>query len=39
MLWPHEIDYLLKVVWLQIAINIVLVVLNIMWLIHVWFHG
>lgn len=39
MAWPDDIDRLVKIIRLQIAINIVLVGMNIVWLIHVWFHG
>lgn len=39
MMWPDDVDFMFKIIRLQIAINIALVVLNILWLIHVWSHG
>lgn len=33
------IEWLIKLLYLQIAINIVLVLMNIAWLAHVWVHG
>lgn len=34
-----EHSILFRLVRLQIAVNIALVVLNVVWLIHVWSHG
>lgn len=39
MAWPDDIERLVRLIYLQIVINMVLVGMNIFWLIHVWFHG